>query len=203
MRRNFGFLAVSILAGIVLPSFATATPIDTQQNIIAQKEQEQASKRAEQELQHHVSQSMTKSQQQGSRLEAFILPEEENSFKIKQFVLSAPKYGYKFGWIEEYLEQFNGQKIGVKGINELLNRINQEIAARGYVTTRISVGEQDLANGKLTFMLVPGLVGEIKFCNENTWGTWHNAVCMKRGSLLNIRDIEQTIDNFNNVPCWQ
>lgn len=55
MRRNFGFLAVSILAGIVLPSFATATPIDTQQNIIAQKEQEQASKRAEQELQHHVS----------------------------------------------------------------------------------------------------------------------------------------------------
>ncbi|WP_304090937.1 hypothetical protein [Phascolarctobacterium succinatutens] len=104
MRRNFGFLAVTILAGIVLPSFATATPIDTQQNIIAQKEQEQASKRAEQELQHHVSQSMTKSQQQGSRLEAFILPEEENSFKIKQFVLSAPKYGYKFGWIEEYLE---------------------------------------------------------------------------------------------------
>lgn len=200
MRRNFGFLAVTILAGIVLPSFASATPIDTQQNIIAQKEQEQASKRAEQELQHHVSQSMTKSQQQGSRLEAFILPEEENSFKIKQFVLSAPKYGYKFGWIEEYLEQFNGQKIGVKGINELLNRINQEIAARGYVTTRISVGEQDLANGKLTFMLVPGLVGEIKFRNENTWGTWHNAVCMKRGSLLNIRDIEQTIDNFNNVP---
>ncbi|WP_369696285.1 POTRA domain-containing protein [Phascolarctobacterium succinatutens] len=26
---------------------------------------------------------------------------------------------------------------------------------------------------------------------------------MKRGSLLNIRDIEQTIDNFNNVPYWQ
>ena len=23
---------------------------------------------------------------------------------------------------------------------------------------------------------------------------------MKRGSILNIRDIEQTIDNFNNVP---
>lgn len=43
-------------------------------------------------------------------------------------------------------------------------------------------------------------MGDIKFRNENTWGTWHNAVCMKRGSILNIRDIEQTIDNFNNVP---
>ena len=200
MRSNFGFLGLVLLAGIVLPSFAIAAPIDTQQNIIAQKEQEQASKRAEQELQHRVSQSMTKSQQQGGRLEAFVLPEEENSFKIKQFLLYAPKYGYKFAWIEDYLSQFNGQKIGAKGINELLNRINQEIADRGYVTTRISVGKQDLSKGKFVFTLVPGLVGDIKFRNENTWGTWHNAVCMKRGSLLNIRDIEQTIDNFNNVP---
>ena len=200
MAKISEVLSLLMIGVVSLPSFAIAAPIDTQQNIIAQKEHEQASKRAEQELQHRVSQSMTKSQQQGSRLEAFILPEEENSFKIKQFVLSAPKYGYKFGWIEEYLEQFNGQRIGVKGINELLRRINQEIAARGYVTTRISVGEQDLTKGKFTFTLVLGLIGEIKFRNENTWGTWHNAVCMKRGSLLNIRDIEQTIDNFNNVP---
>ena len=52
---------------------------------------------------------MTKSQQQSSRLEAFVLLEEENSFKIKQFLLSAPEYGYKFAWIDEYLAQFNGQ----------------------------------------------------------------------------------------------
>lgn len=52
---------------------------------------------------------MTNSQQQSSRLEAFVLPEEENSFKIKRFVLYAPKYGYKFTWIDEYLAQFNGQ----------------------------------------------------------------------------------------------
>ena len=183
-----------------MPAFVYASSIDTQQQIILQKEQEQASRRAEQELQHRVSQSMTKTQQQDSRLEAFVLPEEENSFKIKQFTLAALKYGYKFGWIEEYLKQFNGQKIGVKGINELLNRINQEIINRGYVTTRVYVGQQDLSQGKFVVTLVPGLVGDIKFRNENTWGTWHNAVCMRRGSLLNIRDIEQTVDNFNNVP---
>lgn len=70
-------------------------------------------------MQHRVSQSMTKSQQQSSRLEAFVLPEEENSFRIKQFLLSAPKYGYKFAWIDEYLEEIDGQKIVVNGINEL------------------------------------------------------------------------------------
>ena len=79
MGRSFGFLGLVLLAGIVLPSFAIAAPIDTQQNIIAQKEQKQASKRAEQELQHRVSQSMAKSQQQGSRLEAFVLPKERLS----------------------------------------------------------------------------------------------------------------------------
>lgn len=183
-----------------MPSFAIAAPVDTQQQIIAQKEQEQASRRAEQELQHRVSQGMAKSQLQGRRLEAFVLPEEDNSFKIKSFELLAPRYGYKFGWIEEYLAQFNGQKIGVKGINELLNRINQEIINRGYVTTRVYVGEQDLSKRKLVFTLVPGVVGDIKFRDAKTWGTWHNAVTMQRGSLLNIRDIEQTVDNFNNVP---
>ena len=92
-----------------MPAFVYASSIDTQQQIILQKEQEQASRRAEQELRYRVSQSMTKTQQQDSRLEAFVLPEEENSFKIKQFTLSAPKYGYKFAWIEDYMEQFNGE----------------------------------------------------------------------------------------------
>ena len=193
-------LLIMMLTGITFPASVYAAQLDTQQQIIAQKEQEQASKRAEQDLQHRVSQSMTKSQQPSSRLEAFILPVEENSFRIKRFVLYAPKYGYKFTWIDEYLAQFNGQRIGVNGINELLKRINQEIINRGYVTTRVYVGEQDLSKGKFVFSLVPGIVGNIKFRNENTWGTWHNAVCMKRGSILNIRDIEQTIDNFNNVP---
>lgn len=193
-------LLIMMLTGITFPASVYAAQLDTQQQIIAQKEQEQASKRAEQDLQYRVSQSMAKSQQQSSRLEAFVLPVEENSFRIKRFVLYAPKYGYKFTWIDEYLAQFNGQRIGVNGINELLKRINQEIINRGYVTTRVYVGEQDLSKGKFVFSLVPGIVGDIKFRNENTWGTWHNAVCMKRGSILNIRDIEQTIDNFNNVP---
>ena len=120
MGKGLMVSSLALAAGLLLPASVYAAQLDTQQHIIAQKEQEQASKRAEQDLQHRVSQSMTKSQQQSSRLEAFVLPEEENSFRIKRFVLYAPKYGYKFTWIDEYLAQFNGQRIGVNGINELL-----------------------------------------------------------------------------------
>lgn len=59
--------------------------VQKQQQILQQKEQEQASKRAEKELQYRVGQSMTKTQQQGSSLEVFLLPKEENSFLVKHF----------------------------------------------------------------------------------------------------------------------
>ena len=73
-------LLIIMLTGITLPASVYAAQLDTQQQIIAQKEQEQASKRAEQDLQHRVSQSMAKSQQQSSRLEAFV-------FQWKRIVL--------------------------------------------------------------------------------------------------------------------
>ena len=119
MGKGLLVSSIALAVGFLLPVYADAAQLDTQQHIIAQKEQEQASKRAEQDLQHRVSQFMTKSQQQSSRLEAFVLPDEENSFKIKRFVLYAPKYGYKFTWIDEYLEEIDGRKIVVNGINEL------------------------------------------------------------------------------------
>mgnify|MGYP000461306499 CR=1 FL=1 len=61
--------------------------VQKQQQILQQKEQEQASKRAEKELQYRVGQSMTKTQQQGSSLEVFLLPVEDKRL--------AALHGYK------------------------------------------------------------------------------------------------------------
>ncbi|WP_304238752.1 hypothetical protein [Phascolarctobacterium succinatutens] len=66
MGKGLLVSSIALAAGFLLPVYADAAPVDTQQQIIAQKEQEQASKRAEQDLQHRVSQSMAKSQQQSS-----------------------------------------------------------------------------------------------------------------------------------------
>ena len=100
IKNNCILLSSIILLGSLGANTAHAAPpediMQKQQQIIAQKEQELASKRAEQSLQHRVSQSMTKTQQQESRLEVFVLPEEENSFKIKKFYLKADRYARKF-----------------------------------------------------------------------------------------------------------
>ena len=204
MKTSAVIALVMLGSSTLLAGTASAAPgedlASKQQQIINQKEQEQTSKRAERSLQYRASQKMTTAMQAAGPLEVFSLPSEENSFKIRHFALKSGAYGDTFAWIDEYLAKFNGQKIGVQGINELMRRINTEIVNRGYATTRVYVETQDLSRGRMMFTLLPGTISDIRFRKEHTWGTWMNAMPMHRGSLLNIRDIEQAIDNFNSVP---
>ena len=194
-----------ILSSLVLGLFTYAPVCAADENVIAQgqiinqKEQQITSKLTEETNAGRVRQGMTKSSDASVGLEVFNLPKEENSFKIKHFYLKAPSYGDRFQWINTYLAEFDGQRIGVEGINKLMKAINAEIMNRGYVTTRVYVEEQDLSSGKFYFTLLPGIVSDIRFRNE-TWGTWRNATAVRKGRILNIRAIEQTVDNFNSVP---
>lgn len=201
MGKKLAYFLVGLnaLLTAVTACAAPSSDIDLQQQILQQKEQELAAKQAEQALQQRVKQGMSKTPAGSTKLEVVALPQEVNSFKIKNFTLKAASYGYKFNWITDYLANYNGESIGVQGINLLLQNINKEIMNRGYVTTRVYVEPQDLSSGTMYFTLLPGIISDIRF-REETWGTWHNAMAMRKGSLLNIRDIEQTVDNFNSVP---
>ena len=195
-------LLVSITIGIsgYMPIQAADDGIlNAQRQILQQKEQNIASRLGVEQSEERLRQVMTRTPSVAMGLEAFILPKEENSFLIKHFSLKAPAYGDRFQWINTYLSQFDGQRIGTEGINRLMKAINGEIMNRGYVTTRVYVEEQDLSTGKFYFTLLPGIVSDIRFRNE-TWGTWRNASAVRKGRILNIRVIEQTVDNFNSVP---
>lgn len=195
-------LLVSITIGIsgYMPIQAADDGIlNAQRQILQQKEQNIASRLGVEQSEERLRQVMTRTSSVAMGLEAFILPKEENSFLIKHFSLKAPAYGDRFQWINTYLSQFDGQRIGTEGINRLMKAINGEIMNRGYVTTRVYVEEQDLSTGKFYFTLLPGIVSDIRFRKE-TWGTWRNASAVRKGRILNIRAIEQTVDNFNSVP---
>jgi hemolysin activation/secretion protein len=196
-------ILLSSVMGINCNALAAPDPneiLEQQESIIRQKEQEITAKRAELELQRQSKQQMTTLHKQTGNLDVFQLPEEEKSFEIEQFYLKADKFAYKFYWINDYLSQFDGQKIGVQGINMLMNKINTEIVDRGYVTTRVYIEEQDLSRGKMFLTLAPGTIASIRFADPNTWGTYGNALPMGRGSLLNIRDIEQGVDQLKHIP---
>lgn len=94
-----------------------------------------------------------------------------------------------------------GRCLGAAGINMTMKRMQNAIIDKGYVTTRVLAEAQDLNSGILVLTLVPGRVREIRFAEgtsrrANLW----NAMPATPGDLLNLRDIEQALENFKRVP---
>ena len=94
----------------------------------------------------------------------------------------------------------DGRCLGNVGINLVMKRIQNAIIDRGFVTTRVVADAQDLRSGTLQLTLVPGRVRLVRFVNEPNHGTAWNAVALRRGQLLNLRDIEQALENFKRLP---
>lgn len=91
--------------------------------------------------------------------------------------------------------------LGVQGINDIMARVQNVLIAKGYITTRVLVTPQNINTGVLQLVIVPGRLGEIKFSPESSRFTsrW-NAFPMNSGDILNLRDIEQALENLKRVP---
>jgi hemolysin activation/secretion protein len=97
-----------------------------------------------------------------------------------------------------------GRCVGTEDIYLLVRRVQNEILSRGYITTRVLVERQDLNSKTLTLTLVPGRLHALRDSNENTSkATFWNAVPVSPGRLLNLRDIEQALENFKRLPSVQ
>jgi len=94
-----------------------------------------------------------------------------------------------------------GHCLGSRGINQLMKRVQNAIIARGYTTTRVLAEPQDLKSGTLALTLVPGRLRAIRFSPESgERATQWAAFPMAPGDLLNLRDIEQALENLKRVP---
>lgn len=94
-----------------------------------------------------------------------------------------------------------GRCLGVQGVNLAMKRVQNALIAQGYVTTRVLVKPQDLKPGVLTLTLVPGRIHAIRFADPMSWrARWSNALPARPGDVLNLRDIEQALENFKRVP---
>jgi hemolysin activation/secretion protein len=95
-----------------------------------------------------------------------------------------------------------GRCLGTGGINVVMKRVQNAIVARGYVTTRVLAKSQDLHSGVLTLTVVPGHIRAIRFApgTDARATSWRDALPAGPGDLLNLRDIEQALENFKRVP---
>jgi hemolysin activation/secretion protein len=152
---------------------------------------------------------------QGEAPEAvpFSLPAAETPcFPIHRFILEIPaqlsqathRYGAShFLFVQDFLEQYTGQCIGREGINLIVRGVTARILERGYSTTRIGIPEQDLSGGALKLTLVPGIIHVLRFADPETAGTWKNAFPTSAGKLLNLRDLEQGLEQMKRVTSQE
>lgn len=79
-----------------------------------------------------------------------------------------------------------------------VGQINEYYRARGFITTRAYLPVQDISKGVLEIAIVPGRVegfvyGDGRQADSRIDAAFPN----ERGDLLNLRDLEQGLDNYN------
>lgn len=131
---------------------------------------------------------------------------ETPCFMIEQIELGG-KEASRFAWLTSVVagEQNDDSPLhkclGTGGINVVLKRAQDALIARGFVTSRVLAEPQDVSKGKLILSLLPGRIRTIRFAEATTpRATAWNAVPARPGDILNIRDIEQALENFKRVP---
>jgi len=135
------------------------------------------------------------------------LPESEiPCFPIHQLVLNGDESA-RFGWLLDALSGPDGldsplrKCLGANGVKLVLQRAQDALVARGFVTSRALAQPQDLSTGNLVLTVLAGRIRAIRFAMPvDPRAPALNAMPAKPGDILNLRDIEQALENFKRVP---
>ena len=114
----------------------------------------------------------------------------------KKLQLDVPK---EFGFLRKTVKSFMNRRLTIEDINILSNRLNNALIEHGYVTSRIGIPSQSLASGNLQFNLQLGRVEYILYKPYVQPLPWENAFPIRKGDILNIRNIEQGIEQMKRL----
>ncbi|WP_041573740.1 ShlB/FhaC/HecB family hemolysin secretion/activation protein [Xenorhabdus nematophila] len=87
-------------------------------------------------------------------------------------------------------------------INELIRKVSNTYIEKGYVTSHAGLKEQNLSKGILTITVTEGKVGAILLDGETPLAL-KMAFPNVAGKILNLRDIEQGMEQLNRLPSQQ
>lgn len=90
-----------------------------------------------------------------------------------------------------------GNCLGAQGVQVVIDRLQNALIAQGYVTSRVLASPQNMQAGLLNLKLFLGRIREVKWAQgSGQRGSRWNTVPMDKGDALNLRDIEQALENY-------
>ena len=93
-----------------------------------------------------------------------------------------------------------GRCIGTQGVGLLIQRAQDALIAQGFVTSRVLAPPQDLRAGVLRLQVLPGRIQHIRQGRTDEHATLHNAMPLREGDVLQLRDVEQGLENLKRLP---
>ncbi len=105
----------------------------------------------------------------------------------------------------QILAPYTGQCLGVAQLNALLKTITERYIDKGLVTSRAYLPQQDLSSGNLNVQVVEGRLEGLKGAEGSGFFERQLAQVFpgKPGDVLNLREIEQMVDQLNRLPSNQ
>ena len=103
------------------------------------------------------------------------------------------------------LKPYIGQCLGVTQLNELLKVITDYYIEKGLVTSRAYLPQQDLSGGHLKVLVIEGRLEGLKGAEGSKLSDRELGMAFpgKTGELVNLREIEQLVDQLNRLPSNQ
>ena len=93
-----------------------------------------------------------------------------------------------------------GKCLGTISIRNVAEKIQNELIAKGYITTLVDIKNQDLNAGKLIVSVYLGRVNNLlKTTDSSQHAQLYNALPIRKGNVLNLRQIEQGLENFRRL----
>jgi hemolysin activation/secretion protein len=127
---------------------------------------------------------------------AFVPPAEVPCFKVSDVRWKGAEL---FPWLPGTVS-LRGMCLGREGLTDLQRHVTGELIARGYITSMAIIPQQNLAQGALTIQVVPGRVGKLIDKATGQSLRIRNALPMREGDVLNVRDLDQALENLRRVP---
>ncbi len=199
-------LAAKIIA-CTLPSAAYAQPVPAVPALDVEAQIQEGLRRQEERnriLQRATEPNVDILKPSASTQAKELLTEDVNCLVITAIDFSG-EGAQRFPWLQSVVKPYLRKCLGVSRLSQLVSNLDEELLERGFATTRASLPPQNLQQGKLQILLSLGVVAELRMVQSQSnkpdiqWGTWRNAFPVNSGDLLNIRDIEQGVEQMKRL----
>ncbi|TAM95138.1 MAG: ShlB/FhaC/HecB family hemolysin secretion/activation protein, partial [Rhodanobacteraceae bacterium] len=192
-RHRVGVWALALVTSAVSGGLHAQTPT------VEQEQRERAQRQAQQREALRSAPDVRLRAGQAFDYHLTTVPAETPCFRI-DVVRMESSHRESFGFLQKYLDGYRGRCLGQQGLRLLARRATDLLLARGYVTSRVVIPDQNLAAGRLRVVLLAGTVEAIRLAPDSAKVNWRNALPIRPGDVLNLRAIEQGLEQLKRVP---